>query len=52
MRDMAYNAASTDEMRKAAKTSGMTTLKEDGIRKAKEGKTTLEEIFRVTGTEE
>ncbi|WP_347272799.1 GspE/PulE family protein [Candidatus Kuenenia sp.] len=52
MRDMAYNAASTDEMRNAAKAAGMTTLKEDGIRKAKEGKTTLEEIFRVTGTEE
>ncbi|MBM4054017.1 MAG: type II/IV secretion system protein [Planctomycetes bacterium] len=52
LRDMTYNVASTDEMRKAAKASGMTTLKEDGIRKAKEGKTTLEEIFRVTGVEE
>lgn len=52
IRDMTYNVASTDEIRKAAKTAGMTTLKEDGIRKAKEGKTTLEEIFRVTGVEE
>ncbi|MCF6150501.1 MAG: type II/IV secretion system protein [Candidatus Kuenenia sp.] len=52
LRDMAYNVASTDEIRKAAKIAGMTTLKEDGIRKAKEGKTTLEEILRVTGIEE
>jgi len=27
----------------------MTTLKEDGLRKAKDGKTTLEEVFRITG---
>lgn len=52
LRDMTYCMAPTDEIRRAAKTFGMTSLKEDGLRKAKEGKTTLEEVFRVTGVEE
>lgn len=52
LRDMTYRMASTDEVRKAARTTGMTTLKEDGLRKAKDGKTTLDEVFRVTGIEE
>ncbi|MDR4509248.1 MAG: Flp pilus assembly complex ATPase component TadA [Candidatus Brocadiaceae bacterium] len=51
LRDLTYRMADTNEIRKAAKDSGMTTLKEDGLRKAKEGKTTLEEVFRVTGNE-
>jgi len=49
---MTYRMATTAEIRKAAKTFGMTSLKEDGIRKAKDGKTTLDEVFRVTGIEE
>ena len=52
LRDMTYRMATTAEIRKAAKTFGMTSLKEDGIRKAKDGKTTLDEVFRVTGIEE
>ena len=52
LRDMTYRMAATEEIRKAAKTFGMTSLKEDGLRKAKDGKTTLEEVFRVTGIEE
>ena len=49
---MTYRMASTEEIRKAAKTSGMTSLKEDGLAKAKDGNTTLEEVFRTTGIEE
>lgn len=49
LRDMTYRMASTDEMRKTAITFGMTTLKADGLRKAKDGKTTLEEVLRVAG---
>jgi len=30
----------------------MTSLKEDGLMKAKDGNTTLEEVFRTTGIEE
>ena len=52
LRDMTYRMAATGEIRKAAKTSGMTSLKEDGLRKAKDGTTTLDEVFRVTGIEE
>lgn len=52
LRDMTYRMAATNEMRKVARTQGMTTLKEDGLRKAKDGKTTLEEIFRITGIED
>ncbi|HHT9136142.1 MAG TPA: GspE/PulE family protein [Candidatus Wunengus sp. YC60] len=52
LRDMTYRMAATDDIRKAAKTFGMTSLKEDGLRKAKDGKTTLDEVFRVTGIEE
>jgi type IV pilus assembly protein PilB len=49
LRDMTYRMAASEEIRNAAKTFGMTSLKEDGIRKAQDGKTTLEEVFRVTG---
>ena len=52
LRDMTYRMASTEEIRKAAKASGMTSLKEDGLMKAKDGSTTLEEVFRTTGIEE
>ena len=52
LRDMTYRMASTEEIRSAAKASGMTPLKEDGLRKVKDGKTTLEEVFRVAGIEE
>ncbi|MBI5124538.1 MAG: Flp pilus assembly complex ATPase component TadA, partial [Candidatus Omnitrophica bacterium] len=40
--------ASTDEIRKKACSAGMVTLKEDGIRKIKDGVTTVEEVLRVT----
>ncbi|MBI5307002.1 MAG: type II/IV secretion system protein, partial [Planctomycetes bacterium] len=52
LRDMTYHMASTDDIRKVARTSGMTTLKEDGLRKAKDGKITLEEVFMVAGIED
>lgn len=49
LRDMTYHVVATNEIRKVARSLGMTTLKEDGLRKAKDGKTTLEEVFRITG---
>lgn len=52
LRDMAYRMAATNDIRKAARTLGMTTLKEDGLRKARDGKTTLEEVFRITGMDD
>jgi type IV pilus assembly protein PilB len=53
LRDMTYRMAATNEIRKVARTLGMMiTLKEDGLKKAKDGKTTLEEIFRITGIDD
>ena len=42
-------ASSSDEIFKAAVKSGMTTLREDGIRLCLEGVSSLEEIRRITG---
>ena len=48
IRNAVISKSSTDEIRKLALAAGMTTLKEDGIRKIKEGLTTVEEVLRVT----
>jgi len=42
------NGCTLNELRDAAKTSGMLSLRADGIEKVKAGITTLEEIYRVT----
>ncbi|MEP9412352.1 MAG: Flp pilus assembly complex ATPase component TadA [Candidatus Brocadia sp.] len=52
LRDMVYSMATISDIRKVAKTLGMTTLREDGLRKAGDGKTTLEEVFRVAGMDD
>jgi len=39
--------ASSDDIKRAAIEQGMTTLLEDGLQKAKQGLTSLEEIYRV-----
>ena len=41
--------ASTEEIFAAAVDAGMITLREDGIRMARSGVTSLEEVHRVTG---
>jgi len=45
---MIYDKASSDEIRTAARRGGMRTLREDGLRKAAAGTTTVEEIVRMT----
>ncbi len=50
-RNLIVAKASMEELRKQAKAAGMTSLKEDGIRKALEGVTTIEEVLRVTEEE-
>jgi type IV pilus assembly protein PilB len=47
IRDLAFAGASTQEIRKAAVSQGMTPLYQDGIRKVLNGTTTIEEVFRV-----
>jgi type IV pilus assembly protein PilB len=45
---LAVRRASATEVAATAVAEGMTTLREDGLRKCAEGITTVEEIFRVT----
>ena len=47
IRELAFQGASTQDIRKAAIGVGMTTLYDDGIRKVLRGITTLEEVARV-----
>jgi type IV pilus assembly protein PilB len=47
IREFAYQGASTQDLRKAAVSQGMSTLYQDGINKVLRGITTLEEVFRV-----
>ena len=44
---MVANGASKEEMAKQAEEEGFKTMFEDGIRKVMDGKTTIEEIYRV-----
>jgi type IV pilus assembly protein PilB len=47
LRNLAFDGASTVELRKAAVANGMTTLAMDGVRKVLQGVTTPEEILRI-----
>lgn len=51
IRNLVIGKVPTEEIRKKAIASGMTTLKEEGIQKIKEGITTVEEVLRVTQEE-
>ncbi len=48
IRELISARTNADQIRKVAIGNGMTTMFEDGLNKAIAGKTTLEEIFRVT----
>ena len=47
IRELTYQGASTQDLRKAAVGQGMHTLYQDGINKVLRGVTTLDEVFRV-----
>jgi type II secretory ATPase GspE/PulE/Tfp pilus assembly ATPase PilB-like protein len=49
MRELIFSEAAITAMRSAALSKGMILLKEDGIKKAAQGITSLEEVIRVTG---
>jgi type IV pilus assembly protein PilB len=51
IRDLCLQNASSEQIKKAALESGMRSLRQDGILKAIEGVTTLEEVFRVTNVD-
>ncbi|HUY89996.1 MAG TPA: ATPase, T2SS/T4P/T4SS family [Pirellulales bacterium] len=48
IRELAFQGASTQDIRRAAVAQGMHTVYQDGIRKVLKGITTLEEVFRVS----
>jgi type IV pilus assembly protein PilB len=52
MRELAFNRAPLNEMRKAARASGMRGLLEDGRMKIMAGRTTPEELVQITQTAE
>ncbi len=51
MRDAIFKNEGTNELRRIAHSSGMTTLAEEGLRAARAQITTLEEIIRITSLE-
>ncbi|HJQ81682.1 MAG TPA: GspE/PulE family protein [Lacipirellulaceae bacterium] len=52
IRELAFQGASNQDIRKEARKGGMSTLYDDGILKVLNGITTLEEVFRVAKREE
>jgi type II secretory ATPase GspE/PulE/Tfp pilus assembly ATPase PilB-like protein len=48
IRKLVMARATADDIREHARSSGMTTLVEDGMRKVLAGLTTVEEVLRVT----
>ena len=52
LRELAFNCAPTMEIFRAAVAAGMTTLRQDAIRKVIAGVSTLEEVVRITAKAE
>ncbi len=48
LRALTFENAPTQDIRKAAQMAGMTTLQQDGLRKILSGKTSVEEVLRLT----
>ncbi|MFT5304272.1 MAG: type II secretion system protein E [Mariniblastus sp.] len=48
LRQMAHDRVSTWEIKKAAMAGGMKTLRDDGWRKVIDGRTSIEEVLRIT----
>ena len=51
IRNMIVGRALSDEIRDKAIAAGMITLREGGLNKVREGRTTIEEVLRVTASE-
>jgi len=51
LREMAFRRESLTEIRKYAASSGMVTLRQDGVRKVLAGTTTIPEVLEITGAE-
>jgi len=49
LRELTFRKAPTTEIRASARTQGMLTLMEDGLRKVMQGHSTIDEVIRVAG---
>jgi general secretion pathway protein E/type IV pilus assembly protein PilB len=52
IQSLIFQNKTTSEIRDAARKGGMRTLRDDGLRKAMAGSTTLEEVIRITSMDE
>ena len=52
VKDLILNRAGEFKIKEAGRKEGMVTMREDGLKKAIEGLTTLEEVLRVTNSDE
>ncbi len=52
LQSLIFDNRPANEIRDAARRQGMRTLRDDGLRKAMAGSTTLEEVIRITATDE
>ena len=52
IRELILNNAQEHSIKQTARLEGMQTLREDGIAKAQNGITSLEEVIRVTAADE
>jgi general secretion pathway protein E len=48
MQQLIYEGAGASLLRRQARAQGMSTLREDGLRKARAGLTTVEEVLAAT----
>jgi general secretion pathway protein E len=48
LKSLILKTSDANEIRRAAVEAGMTTLRADGVRNFLEGKTTMDEVLRVT----
>ena len=48
LRDLAFNAAHSTELRQCALNEGMSSLQEDGVRKVLDGQTSFEEVLKIS----
>jgi type IV pilus assembly protein PilB len=48
IRELAFQGAATQDIRRAAVSQGMRTMFEDGVQKVLRGVTTFDEVFRVS----
>lgn len=52
VKDLILNRAGEFKIKEAARKEGMQTMREDALRKAMEGSTSLEEVLRITASDE